>query len=286
MKQWELHEANRVPLATRSYFLKRVDGPYIGTESISQDEDDFTGSWIDTQKKAAPKCNPPSTVLDLRKSDSSTDDDKNVILDLSMPDSNASTAVCYVCGKEFPRGTLANVHAKPSGVSPFFPSLMLHPRPSKSRPMDPSGRVLACEECHKHLLHQWREFEGKKVSHAERRYMLGRENVQYNHVSTFVCYTCGLEYPLSAVCFIYTKQNAEDEPFYPSVALMKPYPGVIAISAKGTVQEVLGREKEAWPYVFVCTKCHDQVSQFPKAVKEEKKEDQLHTKVKDSAREA
>ena len=86
------------------------------------------------------------------------------ILDLSMPDKNSVTEVCYVCGDEQRRGSLMELSTcVPKDTKdlekPFFPIFdESHARPARSRPKDPKGNVQACKSCYNHLMTQWQNF--------------------------------------------------------------------------------------------------------------------------------
>lgn len=86
------------------------------------------------------------------------------ILDLSMPDKNSVTEVCYVCGEEQRRGSLMELSTcVPKDTKdlekPFFPLFdESHARPARSRPKDPKGMVQACKACYSHLMTQWQNF--------------------------------------------------------------------------------------------------------------------------------
>lgn len=110
-------------------------------------------------------------ALDLRNNSSRSSDSSSTmpsaadILDLSMPDKNSITEVCYVCGDEFRRGSLIELSTVlPKEVKDadkaYFPIFgETHPRPARSRPKDPKGNIQACKLCHQHLGQQWHHYQ-------------------------------------------------------------------------------------------------------------------------------
>ena len=160
----------------------------------------------------------------------------NDILDLTLPDKNATTEVCYVCGDEFKKGLLTYIHTRPVSRSPHYPSLVHHPRPPKSRPMDSAGRVMACEECNADLMIQWNKFDEEKLAHVDRKYILRKRHTPIVDTTTFVCYICALDYNSSSLRLLYCRSNSENELYYPQVEQQRPPPGASPISSGGMVQ--------------------------------------------------
>ncbi|XP_025419743.1 uncharacterized protein LOC112690053 isoform X2 [Sipha flava] len=278
--QWDRYERENVPARQRVYWLKRCDnGPFTGADLSTQGEYacqllglsvDYTNSHKDTIMSSAMSqitgedsrgaripltsvstssdhiaqqngSNPINTSTPHSNPGSYSSSSGTDILDLSMPDKNSSTEVCYVCGEEFRRGSLSHVSAKPPAAvtqpdQPFFPSLMLHPRPPRSRPMDSTGRVQTCSACHAHLLNQWQVYTSKGIPHGERNYILRKRLIPSIDTSTFICFTCSLEYPSSSMRTLYCYPNNIREPYYPSLIKIKTPPGALPISSQGTVQ--------------------------------------------------
>jgi hypothetical protein len=197
------------------------------------------------------------------------------ILDLSMPDKNSVTEVCYVCGEEQRRGSLMELSTcVPKDTKdlekPFFPIFdESHARPARSRPKDPKGMVQACKACYNHLMTQWQNFnvsermrESEKCScrslaciinesiliplqargtpDIDRRYLLRKRQAAPDR-TTFVCYVCASDCPSSQLRLVYCIANAESEPFYPFIKTKPAPPNASPISPQGMVRRVTSK---------------------------------------------
>jgi hypothetical protein len=159
------------------------------------------------------------------------------ILDLTFPDKNSLTEVCYVCGDEHKKGSLAYMNTRQnSSKTQHYPSLVHHPRPPRSRPMDSAGRVQSCEDCRAFLLAQWVQFDMEKCGHTDRNYVLRKRQTPVVDTTTFVCYICALDYHSTSLRLLYCRTNSENEPYYPQVEQQRPPPGASPISSGGMVQ--------------------------------------------------
>ncbi|XP_022238284.1 uncharacterized protein LOC106478891 [Limulus polyphemus] len=280
-QQWESYEKSRTSHDRRLYWLKRCDnGPFAGIEFGVQSEYASqvlgipqSGSSESARQIPYRFCSmvdevsQPDQMERIESRDSNCSSFSNHIersqptledseaLDLSVSNRtsflespSASMEVCYVCAGTFPKGTLVNVYAKPIANCPFFPSLAIHPKPSKAKSMDSSGRVKTCESCHRFLLCQWDAYQQQNIPHAERSYYIaGKENRltsldKNNHCSKilheepgFVCFTCGIEHPFSLQRDIYAYPQPEKSPYFKFLRRLKPNPGSVPMSSHGKV---------------------------------------------------
>ncbi|XP_023217672.1 uncharacterized protein LOC111620060 [Centruroides sculpturatus] len=271
-QQWETFEREKTPLGKRLYWLKRVDdGPYAGMDVKTQaDYESNAFDFGSHHSDRRPESSRSRFGLDRPDSGESAGSggrgrsDRGLsvdpveggggdALDLSMPSraSSGSSAVapsplpppadvCFLCSEES-AGALLNVYARPVSNCPFFPNLAWHPKPSNAKSLDRSGRVQVCELCHRFLLQQWDCYQRQNVPHSDRTYVLNRNggkqftSTRMNSSSrdtTFVCFTCGMENPVSVQRVLSACPEADGDSYFSFLEQIKPPPGAIPLNSQ------------------------------------------------------
>lgn len=276
-QQWHAFEANETPVIKRIYWLKRsgpdtsgdrAASPQVnchlkGEQSIFEDFNAITGHDNQATEVRSEKC------TDARREYSggsytgivsATDDTNEIYEDTagnlvghislnSVSRRSGGLETCYICSRRKPKEFMRSVHTRPQlkTETPFYPCLSRHPAPITARQMDYLGKVLVCEACQKFLFRQWQVFQKNSTPLAERQYQLRSDpslpREQQSHLSTMVCYICGVTQPATSGRFLYSRKHAPGHPYYPFLNNLPTPEGAMPLTKQGLTRACSGCRK-------------------------------------------
>lgn len=163
--------------------------------------------------------------------------------DQNIPSTNNMIKIsCYICGESCVKCDLKLINSKVNACSQkekmYFPFIISIEPPSGCRPLDDSGRTLACKKCFRYLQEKWEEYESMGIPMNQRNYKSKLTNEKLDKQK--ICFLCGIAVKLSAVhkLFLYPHGGTgvkDGGPFFPFLASKEPAHNAQLPDSEGTI---------------------------------------------------
>ena len=274
-QQWHAYEANNTPLIKRLYWLKRSgmdsssekkEGSHSDHNAVNAEELHKALSSLNEERSfdgSSSQKDESETHSELSESRDMEDDkfdnlpaseENSPTRNLSADHANAASrigavAACFICGREKAKEFIRSVHTRPQlkTETPFYPCLARHTPVGNAQEIDYLGKALVCEACQKFLFRQWQVFQKNRTPLGERQYQLRSDpslpQDQQSHLSTMVCFVCGVNQPATSGRFLYSRKHSPGEPYFRFLEKLAPPMGAMPLTQQGLTRVCSGCRK-------------------------------------------